>query len=62
VIGVLAFFVGHISADLAWYSLISFAVSRGKKAIGERGYRYMLFACGIFLMLFGGWFIAGVWF
>jgi threonine/homoserine/homoserine lactone efflux protein len=58
--GVMAFFAGHISADLLWYSMISYAVSRGQRLMGERGYRYLLFACGIFLICFGGWFLTGV--
>jgi len=59
--GVMAFFAGHISADLLWYSIISYAVSRGQKIMGERGYRFLLSACGIFLVLFGGWFLSGTW-
>ncbi len=55
--GVLAFFVGHLSADLAWYSLISWAVSQGRNLIGDQGYRVMLSICGIFLIFFGVWFI-----
>jgi threonine/homoserine/homoserine lactone efflux protein len=55
--GIVAFFAGHISADLAWYSMISLAVSRGRNLIGEKGYRFMLYACGIFLIFFGIWFI-----
>lgn len=58
--GVIAFFAGHISADLLWYSIISFAVSRGQKLISERGYSYLLSSCGIFLVLFGSWFLTGV--
>lgn len=58
VAGVIAFFSGHISADLAWYSLISYGVSKGRRTIGDRGYRFMLYACGIFLLFFGGWFIS----
>jgi threonine/homoserine/homoserine lactone efflux protein len=57
--GIIAFFSGHISADLLWYSMISYAVSRGQKIMGERGYRYLLSACGIFLIFFGGWFLTG---
>lgn len=57
--GVISFFIGHISADLVWYSIISFTVAKGKKVIGEGGYRVMLFLCGAFLIFFGGWFIAG---
>ena len=59
--GVVAFFAGHISADLLWYSLISYAVSRGQKIMGERGYRFLLSACGVFLVFFGGWFLSGTW-
>jgi len=57
--GITAFFLGHILADLAWYSLVSFAVSRGRKVLGEKGYRVLLYACGVFLMAFGVWFIKG---
>jgi threonine/homoserine/homoserine lactone efflux protein len=57
-IGVFAFFCGHIAADLLWYSLISYGVSKGRKVIGDKGYRFMLYACGVFLLLFGGWFIS----
>jgi threonine/homoserine/homoserine lactone efflux protein len=57
-IGVAAFFIGHIAADLAWYSLLALAVSKGRSMIGDRGYRYMLYGCGFFLMVFGGWFIS----
>jgi threonine/homoserine/homoserine lactone efflux protein len=59
--GVVAFFAGHISADLLWYSMISYAVSRGRRIMGEREYRFLLSACGIFLVLFGGWFLSGIW-
>ncbi len=55
--GVVVFFFGHIAADFAWYSLVSYAVSKGKRIMGERGYRAVLLSCGIFLIVFGGWFI-----
>ncbi len=55
--GVVVFFLGHISADLAWYSLVSYAVSKGKTIMGEKGYRAILLFCGIFLILFGGWYV-----
>lgn len=61
VTGVMAFFAGHISADLLWYSMISYAVSRGRKIMGGRGYRFLLSACGIFLVFFGGWFLSEIW-
>ncbi len=56
--GVAAFYLGHISADLLWYSVISYAVSRGRSVIGARGYRYALYGCGVFLVFFGGWFLS----
>ena len=58
--GVMAFFAGHIAADLLWYSMISYAVSKGKGLLGDKGYRYLLSACGIFLIFFGGWFLTGM--
>jgi threonine/homoserine/homoserine lactone efflux protein len=56
-LGVIVFFVGHIMADFAWYSLISFAVAKGKKIMGDRGYKFLLYACGVFLIFFGIWFL-----
>jgi threonine/homoserine/homoserine lactone efflux protein len=56
-LGVAVFFIGHILADLFWYSLISFSVARGKRFIGDRGYKALFYMCGIFLILFGLWFI-----
>jgi threonine/homoserine/homoserine lactone efflux protein len=55
--GIVVFFIGHISADLAWYSLVSFAVARGRTLMGDKGYRIILLLCGIFLISFGAWFI-----
>ena len=56
--GVAAFFVGHISADFAWYSFISFGVSRGRKLIGDTAYQWILRGCGALLLCFGVWFLA----
>lgn len=55
--GLGAFFLGHIAADYAWYSLVSFGVSRGKGLFSDRSYRYMVRACGGLLLCFGGWFL-----
>lgn len=57
IMGVIIFFLGHISADLAWYSLVSYAVSKGKRIMGEKGYHAVLLFCGVFLIFFGAWFI-----
>ncbi|MBI5847722.1 MAG: LysE family transporter [Nitrospirae bacterium] len=55
--GVAVFFVGHISADLAWYSLISYAAAKGRKIMGEKSYKIVLAVCAVFLIVFGAWFI-----
>ncbi len=60
IVGVAIFFAGHITADLGWYSLISFAVAKGKTVIGNKGYRVLLYLCGAFLVVFGIWFLKGI--
>jgi threonine/homoserine/homoserine lactone efflux protein len=59
-LGVAVFFAGHIMADLGWYSLISLAVAKGRKGIGDHGYRFLLYCCGTFLVFFGLWFLKGI--
>jgi threonine/homoserine/homoserine lactone efflux protein len=60
-LGVALFFIGHILADFAWYSLISGAVAQGRRFISDRVYRSFLGGCAIFLFCFGGYFgIQGV--
>ncbi len=56
--GVIVFFLGHISADLLWYSAISYVVARGTKIMGEKAYKAVLAICAVFLIFFGAWFIA----
>ncbi|MBE3123781.1 MAG: LysE family transporter [Planctomycetes bacterium] len=43
--GIAAFFAGHISADLGWYSLASLSVSRGKHLLQGRLYKGLLIGC-----------------
>lgn len=56
-VGVAAFFVGHIAADFAWYSLVSLGISRGKTFLKDTGYQHLIRVCGVFLFCFGGWFL-----
>ncbi len=56
-VGVVSFFVGHIMADLIWYSLVSYGVSRGRRFFTDRLYRGIVGFCGFFLILFGFWFL-----
>jgi threonine/homoserine/homoserine lactone efflux protein len=54
--GVIAFFSGHISADFAWYSLVSFAISKGRRLISDRLYRRIIGVCATALIIFSVWF------
>jgi threonine/homoserine/homoserine lactone efflux protein len=58
ILGVTAFFLGHILADLAWYTLISFGIAKGKHLFSDKFYRKMIGGCGIFLILFSCWFFS----
>ncbi len=48
--GVIAFFVGHILADLGWYTLVATGVDRGKGIVGPTVLRAVLVVCGVFLL------------
>lgn len=56
VYGVAAFFIGHISADFVWYSLVTFTVSRGRTLMNDILYRNTIRVCAAFLAFFGIWF------
>ncbi|HNS33337.1 MAG TPA: LysE family transporter [bacterium] len=58
-LALLVFFLGHILADIGWYSIVSFAVSRGRKFISDRIYRGIMKTCGAILTGFGIYFISG---
>ncbi len=55
--GIFAFFAGHILADLAWYSLISFGIARGRNLLGDGLYRGLIGTCAVFLVGFAGYFL-----
>lgn len=60
-VGVVAFFSGHILADLAWYGFVSFGISRGRHLFSNTLYRKLIGGCGLFLITFSCWFfISGV--
>ncbi|MBN1547950.1 MAG: LysE family transporter [Syntrophaceae bacterium] len=54
--GILAFFTGHILADLAWYCLISFSVAKGRRFFSDTSYRWLIGLCASFLFLFAIYF------
>jgi threonine/homoserine/homoserine lactone efflux protein len=56
-LGVCAFFLGHIAGDFSWYCVVSLGISRGKSLLKDRSYQVVIRACGLFLLVFGGWFL-----
>jgi threonine/homoserine/homoserine lactone efflux protein len=56
--GILAFFIGHISSDLAWYSFVSYGIHMGRKYVSTPIIKGVLFICSLFLVFFGLFFIA----
>ncbi len=57
IIGLLCFYVGHILADLTWYSFVSFSASAGRRLCPPMVYRAVFLLCGIALVFLGGMFI-----
>jgi threonine/homoserine/homoserine lactone efflux protein len=55
--GVAAFYSGHILSDLLWYSFIAALIALGHKFVLGRFYRSLFIFCGVFLVLFGGYFL-----
>jgi threonine/homoserine/homoserine lactone efflux protein len=53
-----AFMIGHWSADTGWFTLVSTGVSRGKKILSDTAYRRLNAVCGVFLILFGAFYIS----
>ena len=53
------FFIGHILADLLWYSGISGIVATGRKWITNRAYHIVLLVCGTCLIGLAIYFIIG---
>ena len=57
----LAFILGHWTADLGWFTLVSVSIHQGRFFLREREYRWTLAACGIFLVIFGGYYLTTLW-
>jgi len=51
--GVAVFLLGHVSADLVWYSAVSAAVAKGRVLLTANVYRGVLIGCGLFLLAVG---------
>jgi threonine/homoserine/homoserine lactone efflux protein len=52
-----AFYLGHISADYAWDTLLATVVASGRAWLTDKTYQVLLFVCGLFLIYTGVRFI-----
>lgn len=57
IITAVAYMLGHWTADLSWFTAVSGSFSRGKKLLSQKMHRYILYVCGIFLIIFGLYFM-----
>lgn len=56
--GILAFYLGHILADLAWYAMVSGLVASGRRFMGTRTYAWLLKGCATVLLVFAVYFFS----
>jgi threonine/homoserine/homoserine lactone efflux protein len=56
-LGIIAFYIGHILADYLWFGGVGLTVGSGSRFLEGKPYRLAIRACGIFLLLFGAFFI-----
>lgn len=54
--GLISFFGGHLSADIAWYTLVSFSIAKGKKLMTDSAYRILTGVCATAIAGFAFWF------
>ena len=57
VLGIASMYIGHILADIVWYTAVSLILVSGFKFLSNKIYHYLLLFCGIFLCLMGIYFI-----
>jgi threonine/homoserine/homoserine lactone efflux protein len=53
-----AFMAGHWAADTGWFTFVSITVAKGKSILPDRIYRWIMAACGAFLIVFGLYYLA----
>ena len=53
----MAYMIGHWAADLGWFTAVSGSFGRGKNLLSQEMHRYILYTCGIFLVIFGLYFM-----
>jgi len=57
VVGVGAFYTGHILSDLSWNSLLALAGTTGQRLLGAPLYKMLFLVCGFFLLGLGAYFL-----
>lgn len=57
ILNAIAFIGGHWTADLAWLTLVSASIHTGRVILKDTQYRFILATCGIFLVIFGLYYI-----
>jgi threonine/homoserine/homoserine lactone efflux protein len=53
------FMIGHWGADVSWYVFVSTGVAKGKTILSDTAYHRIMAACGVFLVIFGLYYLAG---
>lgn len=53
----MAYMLGHWTADLSWFTAVSGSFGRGKTLLSQKMHRSILYTCGIFLVIFGLYFM-----
>jgi threonine/homoserine/homoserine lactone efflux protein len=56
--GPIAFFLGHISADLGWTCVVSAVVASGRRALNAQVYQGVILFCALALAVLGVYFLA----
>lgn len=56
-LGIGAFYLGHILSDYLWYSLVSIVLASGRRLMTGRIYRGIMLTSGAFLALMGVYFV-----
>ncbi len=56
IIGIVLVYIGHIGADISWFSFVALSVSKGKKLMSPKLYRGLITGIGLFVCGFGLYF------
>ncbi len=60
-IPVLAFFLGHVSADFLWNTALSTVIASGRRVLTDTAYNLIMGACGLLLVYLGAQFFLYGW-